>query len=76
MWLKDCGENYDHVAVCIDNLLIVSKDPQGVVDVLINKHNFKLKETVPISYHLGGDFGRDEDGTLHFAPKKFIEKMK
>ena len=29
----------------------------------------------PISYHLGCDFGRDEDGDLHFAPRKRIEKM-
>ena len=28
-----------------------------------------------MSHHLGCDFGRDEDGTLHFSPRKCIEKM-
>ena len=28
-----------------------------------------------MSYYLGCDFERDEDGVLHFVPKKYIEKM-
>ena len=31
--------------------------------------------TDSMSYHLGCDFGRDGDGTLYFAPRKYIEKM-
>ena len=67
MWLRHCGEYYDHIAVYIDNLLIASKDPHGEVDAIINNHYFKLKGTGPMSYHLGCNFGRDRDGTLHFA---------
>ena len=33
------------------------------------------RNTGPISFHLGCDFGRDEDGTLYYAPKKYIEKI-
>ena len=55
-------------------MLISSTDPQGVVDPLINKCNFKLKGTGPISYHLGCDFGKYRDGALYFA-RKHIEKM-
>ena len=40
-----------------------------------NKHNFKLKVTDPISYHLGCDFGRNGDATLPFAPRKYVEKI-
>ena len=75
IWLKDCGTHYEHIAVYVDDLLIASKDPQSVIDTLINNHHFKLKGTGPMSCHLGCDFGRDEDGTLHFAPRKYIEKM-
>ena len=74
-WLKDCGDNYECIAVYVDYLLIASKDPKGLVDVLINKHKFKLKGTGPISYHLGYYFGRDDDGTLHFSPRKCTKKM-
>ena len=75
IWLKDCGTHYEYIAVYVDDLLIASKEPQSVIDTLINNHHFKLKGTGPMSYHLGCDFGRDEDGTLHFAPRKYIEKM-
>ena len=50
---KDFGENYDHIFVFVDDLLIASKDYQGTLDALTNKHHFKLKGTGPISYHLG-----------------------
>ena len=63
--LRDCGEHYEHVALYVDDLLIASKDPQKIVDNLMKKHYFKLKGMCPIAYHIGCDFGRDEDGTLH-----------
>ena len=68
-------DHYECTAVCVDDLLIASKDPKSIISTLSKKHNFKLKGTGPISYHLGCDFGRDEDGTLCFAPRKCIEKM-
>ena len=75
MWLKDCEENYERIAVHVDDVLIDSKDPHSIVDTLISKYHFKHKGTGPVYYHLGFDFGRDEDGTLHFAPRKHIENM-
>ena len=39
----------------------------------IDKCKFKLKGTGPItSFHLGGDFIQDEDGTLCLKPHKYI----
>ena len=75
IWLKDCGTHYEYIAVYVDDLLIASKESQSVIDTLINYHHFKLKGTGPMSHHLGCDFGRDEHGTLHLAPRKYIEKM-
>ena len=75
MWLKDCGEKYEFVAVHFDDMLIASNYLQNIVDTLGSKHHSKLKGTGPVSYHLGCDFGRYEDGTLHFGPRKHIEKM-
>ena len=59
----------------MDDLLIDSKDPKSTIDVLTNKNYFKLKGTGPISYHRGCDFGRDDDGSLYFAPKTHVEAM-
>jgi hypothetical protein len=39
------------------------------------KYNFKLKGSREISFHLGCDFFRDEDGTLCMKPEKYISKM-
>ena len=48
---------------------------QKGIDVLTNTHSFKLKVTLPISHHLGCNFYRRDDGTMHFSPKNHIDKM-
>ena len=75
IWLKDCGCCYEDIAVYADDLLIASEQPQTIVETLTNEHNFKLKGTNPMNYHLGCDFGRNENDTLHCASRKYIEKM-
>ena len=75
IWLRDCIDHYERIAAHADDLLIASKDPNNIVEVLQTKCNFKLKGTGPISYHLGCNFDRDENGILCFVPRKHIEKM-
>ena len=41
----------------------------------MEKYNYKLKGTRLISFHLGCDYFRNEEGTLCFAPRKYISKM-
>ena len=66
---------YEYIGVYVDDLLIISKAPQVITDMLEEKHKFKLKGTGEITFHLGCDFFRDDDGTLCMAPKKCIEKL-
>jgi hypothetical protein len=75
IWMRRNDDVYEYVAVYVDDLAIAMKDPQRFVDVLTEKHKFKLKGTGSISFHLGCDFFRDDDGTLCMAPRKYIEKM-
>ena len=75
IWMKDCGDHYEYIAVYVDDLMIMSKKPQGIIDSLTKEHKFKLKGTGPVTFHLGCDFFRDETGTLCFGPKKYIERM-
>ena len=49
VWLRYCGEHYECIDICVDYLLIASKDPQVVVDALTNNHHFKLKGTGTMS---------------------------
>ena len=74
IWMKDKGYHYEYVAVYVDDLLIVSRDHQSVIDQLEQKFKFKLKGTGSIEFHLGCDYWRDEAGVLCYAPRKYIEK--
>jgi len=60
MWMTNCS---------------ATKDPKAITDLLQDKCQFKLKGTGPISFHLGCDFVRDEDGTMCMSPRKYIEKL-
>ena len=75
IWMRDMDTHYEYIAVYVDDLLIVSKNPKEITDILVNKYKFKLKGTGLIKYHLGCDFYRDEEGVLCFAPKRYIEKL-
>ena len=77
IWMRDCGDHYEYIACYVDDLLIASKNPQGIIDMLEGApHKFKLKGTGPIEFHLGCNFIRDPDGTLAMAPLKYIERIK
>ena len=67
--------HYEYITVYIDDLLIASKTLQAIVDLLTNKHKFKLKGIGSIKYHLGYNFARDGLSTLCFAPHKYFEKI-
>ena len=75
IWMRDKGDHYEYIATYVNDLAIASKAPKEITDALENTYKFKLKGTGPIEFHLGCDFYRDEDGTLCFGPKKYIEKM-
>ena len=48
---------------------------QEIVDILTNKHGYKLKGVGPLSFHLGCNFKRDPDGTLSMGPVDYIDKL-
>ena len=75
IWMRDKGDHYEYIGVYVDDLALVSRNAQGIIDELSITHKFKLKGTGPITFHLGCDFFRDEDGNLCYAPRKYIEKM-
>ena len=75
IWMRPGKKGYDYIGVYVDDLAIIAKDPESIIDTLINKHGFKLKGTGPIQYHLGMDFFRDSNGVLCISAKKYINKM-
>ena len=77
LWLRDAGDCYEYVCVYVDDLMAVMKDPAEFFRRLSDPeiHNYKLKGVGPPEYHLGGNFGRDPDGTLWWGSQSYIEKM-
>jgi Reverse transcriptase (RNA-dependent DNA polymerase) len=74
IWMRKKNNQYEYIAIYVDDLAIALKNPKEFTDVLENKHKFKLKGTGPITFHLGMDFTRDEDSTLCISPTKYTEK--
>jgi len=66
---------YILIGIYVDDLTIVSKDPQAIITAFEKDSKFKLKGAGLISFHLGCNFARDSYGTLYLMPKKFIERM-
>jgi Reverse transcriptase (RNA-dependent DNA polymerase) len=74
IWMRKEGNLYEYIAVYVDDLAIAMKGKE-LTDILEKQHKFKLKETGPITFHLGMDFTRDYDNTLCISPTKYIDKL-
>ena len=75
IWLRPNGDVYEYIAVYVDDLAMAMLRPKEFTQLLIDKYKFKLKGTGPISFHLGCDFVRDDDGILCLKPRKYIDRM-
>ena len=74
IWLRKGDGYYEYIARYVDDLAIVSKEPNIIIKTLCDKYGLKLKGSGPINYHLGCDFFRDSKGILCMSPKKYIER--
>ena len=75
IWIRDNGDHYEYIARYVDDLAIISKRPQLIIDTLKNDHGFKLKGVGPLEFHLGCGFYRDDEGNLCMSPTRYIERM-
>ena len=75
IWFRENNGIYEYVAVYVDDLALVMRDPGAFLEILQKKYKFKLKGSGPINFHLGCDFYRDSCGTLCMSPKKYLERI-
>jgi Reverse transcriptase (RNA-dependent DNA polymerase) len=72
IWMREGDGVYEYIAVYVDDLLIAARNLEEIVHTLQEIHVFKLKSVGQLTYHLGCDYFREEDGTLFCGPKKYI----
>ena len=75
IWMRQNGEQYEYVAVYVDDLAFAVKNPASFVHTLKEKYQFKIKDAGPLEFHLGADFYRDDEGILCMAPQKYIDRL-
>ena len=79
IWIRDAGDCYEYVGTYIDDLIIVYKESQELLDKLQEgPFKFKLKglQSIDDAVHLGAVFSRDKDGVLTMNPNRYIKRMK
>jgi Reverse transcriptase (RNA-dependent DNA polymerase) len=75
IWMRENDGLYEYIAVYVNDLLITGKDPALITKTLCEQHKLKLKGVGPLSYHLGCDYIKDDDGTLCYGPRNYISKI-
>jgi hypothetical protein len=75
VWMRDLGTHYEYVCVYVDDNMHMSKDPRAFFHDLEHKYGYHLKGVGKPTYHLGGDFFRDADGTIEWGATSYVKKM-
>ena len=73
LWMRDAGDHWEYLAVYVDDLMAIMKDPDKFFAEL--SELYILKGLGQPKYHLGGDFFRDKDGTLAWGAHTYVKKM-
>ena len=75
VWMREHNGHYEYVCLYVDDLAVMAENPSDVYQMLRDVGKYKLREEEGISYHIGGDFFRDPDGTLCYGAKTYIKRM-
>ena len=75
LWIRDAGDIHEHACICVDDAIFVGKEPDSFCHNLKKICGCKLNGVKEPTYHLGGNFGRDRDSTLHHRAKTHINKI-
>ena len=73
IWMKDKGDHWEYICTYVDDILVMSKEPELFMETL--QKTFKMKGVGPPSYHLGADFVRHENGKLSWGSKTYVKKI-
>eukprot|EP00957_Ditylum_brightwellii_P071496 5434847-Ditylum_brightwellii.AAC.1 len=78
--MRDAGDRYAYVANYIDDILIMSKDPKAILELLQKlKGRYEFKGVGSPEYYLGGDdkitFDGDSIAELSLSAKTYVKQI-
>jgi len=69
--VSDDPVDYDYILTYVDDVVVISHDPDKYLDVLAE--HFDLKDRGPVDYHLGSTYSQ-RDGYQCSGPTRYIEE--
>ena len=63
-YLREVNASYEYIAVIVDDLLILSKDPQPILDTLTELYGYELKGVGIPEYYNGANIAQDPKTNL------------
>ena len=48
VWMRDCGDHYEYIGTYVDDLAIASKDPQVILDALVETYQILIKRCLDL----------------------------
>jgi hypothetical protein len=79
VWMKDCGTHYEYLAVYSDDIIVASKDPKSVYDII--QKTYTMKGVGVPEYFLGAACGRadgpynDKGSTSTLSAKVYLHNL-
>jgi len=74
--MREQGDHYEYIAVIVDDLLILSKNPQTIIAALTEIYGYELKGVGTPEYYSGADVEQDKDtGYWKMSAKTYIKNV-
>ena len=74
LWIKQTSYGYDYIATHVDDLIVVSKNPQEYISIIEQEFALRNIELDP-KYYLGAKFSRLPDGKLAMNMEDYIKEV-
>ena len=80
LWMRQKDDHYEYIAKYIDDILIISKDPKSILDMLKKpKGPYDFKGVGSPEYYLGGDvkivYEGDSIKELSLSSKTYVKRI-
>ena len=76
LWMRDRGDHYEYVATYVDDLLVVSKEPNMILETIKQSYKYELKGVGMPEYYSGGNVDYDyENKTWVMSAKTYIKNI-